>query len=95
MQHLAIPLKFTIFVIKMAMKTIDVVKNRLIDKIMVTDNEQLLNAIDNIFNSTQKEDKLVLDSHQIEMLLMSESDSKLGNLISETDLKKADSKWMD
>lgn len=77
------------------MKTIDVVKNRLIDKIMVTDNEQLLNAIDNIFNSTQKEDKLVLDSHQIEMLLMSESDSKLGNLISETDLKKADSKWMD
>jgi len=59
------------------MKTIDIVKNRLIDKIMVTDNEQLLNAIENIFNSTQKEDKLNLDSYQIEMLLMSENDIKL------------------
>lgn len=77
------------------MKTIDIVKNRLIDKIMVADNEQLLNAIENIFNSTQKEDKLNLDSEQIEMLLMSENDIKLGNLVSDTDLKKADSKWMD
>ena len=77
------------------MKTIDIVKNRLIDKIMVADNEQLLNAIENIFNSTQKEDKLNLDSEQIEMLLMSEDDIKLGNLVSEADLKKADSKWMD
>ena len=77
------------------MKTIDIVKNRLIDTIMVADNEQLLNAIENIFNSTQKEDKLNLDSEQIEMLLMSENDIKLGNLVSDTDLKKADSKWMD
>ncbi len=77
------------------MKTIDIVKNRLIDKIMVADNEQLLNAIENIFNSTQKEDKLNLDSEQIEMLLMSENDIKLGNLVSDRDLKKADSKWMD
>ena len=59
------------------MKTIDIVKNRLIDKIMVSDKEQLLNAIENIFNSTQKEDKLNLDSYQIEMLLMSENDIKL------------------
>lgn len=77
------------------MKTIDNVRNRLIDKIMVTDNEQLLNAIENIFNSTQNEDKLNLDSDQIEMLLMSENDIKLGNLLSDADLKKADSKWMD
>jgi hypothetical protein len=77
------------------MKTIDNIRNRLIDKIMVTDNEELLNAIENIFNSTQKEDKLNLDSDQIEMLLMSENDIKLGNLISDADLKKADSKWMD
>ncbi len=77
------------------MKTIDNVRNRLIDKIMVTDNEQLLNAIENIFNSTQHENKLNLDSDQIEMLLMSENDIKLGNLVSDADLKKADSKWMD
>ncbi len=70
------------------MKTIDNVRNRLIDKIMATDNEQLLNAIENIFNSTQHEDKLNLDSEQIEMLLMSENDIKFGNLVSDADLKK-------
>lgn len=77
------------------MKNIDIVKNRLIDKIMVTNNEQFLNAIDNIFSSTQTETKLALDSHQIEMLLMSEKDINSGNLISEADLKKTDSQWMD
>ena len=77
------------------MKTIDILKNRLIDRIMVTNNEQLLNAIDSIFSSTQAEDKLTLNSQQIEMLLMSENDIKQGNLISENELKNADSKWMD
>ena len=76
------------------MKTINIVKNRLIDKIMVTNNEQLLIAIDSIFNSTQTKDKLILDSHQIEMLMMSENDIQQGNLISETDLRKEDAKWM-
>jgi hypothetical protein len=65
------------------MKTIDIVKNRLIDKIMVTNNEQFLSAIENIFNSTQINEKLTFDSHQIEMLMMSENDIQEGNLISE------------
>jgi hypothetical protein len=76
------------------MKTIDIVKNRLIDRIMVTNNEQLLSAIENIFNSTQTDDKMILDSHQIEMLMMSENDIQQGDLISESDLKDEDSKWM-
>lgn len=62
---------------------------------MVTDNEQLLNAIDAIFRSTQTTEKFSLNSNQIEMLMMSENDIQEGNLISETDLKKADSAWMD
>ena len=76
------------------MKTIDIVKNRLIDRIMITKNEQFLNAIDSIFNSTQLDEKLFLDSHQIEMLMMSENDIEQGQLISETDLEKEDSQWM-
>lgn len=76
------------------MKTIDIVKNRLIDRIMVTNNEQLLSAIENIFNSTQTDDKFILDSHQIEMLVMSENDIQQEDLISESDLKDEDSKWM-
>ena len=76
------------------MTALENIKNRLIDRILVTKNEQLLNAIDSIFNSTQNDEKLSLNSHQIEMLMMSENDIEQGNLISESDLKKADSKWM-
>ena len=76
------------------MTTLDNIKNRLIDRILVTKNEQLLNAIDTIFDSTQSNEKLALNSHQIEMLLMSENDIEQGNLISETDLEKADIEWM-
>jgi len=77
------------------MTALENIKNRLIDRILVTKNEQLLNAIDSIFNATQTDEKLSLNSHQIEMLMMSENDIEQGNLISESDLKKADSKWMD
>lgn len=76
------------------MTALENIKNRLIDRILVTKNEQLLNAIDSIFNSTQTDEKLSLNSHQIEMLMMSENDIEKGNLISESDLKKVDSKWM-
>jgi dihydrofolate reductase len=76
------------------MTTLENIKNRLIDRILVTKNEQLLKAIDTILNSTQTDEKLTLNSHQIEMLAMSENDIKEGNLISESDLKKADSEWM-
>lgn len=77
------------------MTTLDNIKNRLIDRILVTKNKQLLNAIDIIFNSTQTDEKLALNSHQIEMLMMSENDIEKGNLISEMDLEKADAEWMD
>lgn len=75
--------------------SIEKIKNKLIDRILVTKNEKLLLAIDTIFKSTQSDEKLALNSHQIEMLLMSENDIKQGHLISETDLEKTDSEWMD
>ena len=77
------------------MTTLAHIKNRLIDRILVTQNEQLLTAIGNIFNSTQTEEKLSLSSEQIEMLMMSERDIEEGNLISGADLKKMDPEWMD
>ncbi len=76
------------------MTTLDNVKNRLIDRILITRNEQLLNTIDAIFNLTQTEDNLTLNSYQAEMLMMSEKDIKQGKLISETELKEVDKKWM-
>lgn len=62
---------------------------------MIAQNEELLTAIEGILNSTETDGRMKLNSHQVEMLLMSEKDIEEGNLISESDLRKADSEWMD
>lgn len=72
------------------MTTLDILKNSLIDKILVTNNEGLLKAISSIFESTQKEEKMQFSSEQIEMLLMSENDIKYGRIVSEEELKILD-----
>lgn len=77
------------------MKTIDLVRKRLIDQIMVTENVDLLNAIDSIFQSVKKNENISLDPTQIEMLIMSENDIENGNFVSESELNKQDSSWMD
>lgn len=76
------------------MTGLESIKNNLIDRILVTKNEQLLKAISNIFESTQEEEIMSLTSEQIEMLIMSEKDIKKGNLVSESELDKADSEWL-
>ena len=76
------------------MKGIETIKNNLIDRILATRNEKLLQAISNIFESTQTDDIVSLSSEQIEMLLMSEKDIESGNLISESELNESDSKWL-
>lgn len=76
------------------MTTIEELKNRLIDKILVSDDEQLLSAIEVIFKTTADNEILNLDSYQIEMLLMSEDDISNDLLISEKELDKSDSEWL-
>ncbi|MDT0646827.1 hypothetical protein RM545_09000 [Zunongwangia sp. F260] len=76
------------------MKTLDNIRNRLIDKILISRDEELLFAIDKIFDSAQSDEKLHLNSEQIELLLMSEKDIEEGKVISEDDLEKLDSEWM-
>jgi len=76
------------------MTAIDSIKNRLIDRILATKNEKLLVAISNIFESTQSENVVSLSSEQIEMLLMSEKDIENGDLVSETELNKSDTEWL-
>ena len=51
------------------MTTLDILRNSLIDRIIATNNEKLLSAIANIFESTQVEEKVQLSSEQIEMLM--------------------------
>ncbi len=76
------------------MDTIQKLKSRLIDRIMVSENEQLLNAIEVLFSATQEKEEINLTSEQIEMLQMSEVDIKENRLISEKDLMKQDDEWM-
>lgn len=76
------------------MNTLENIKNSLIDKILATRNEQLLEAIKNIFESTQSEELIALSTEQIEMLSMSEKDIEEGKLVSDSELNKRDSKWL-
>lgn len=76
------------------MNALENIKNSLIDRILATRNERLLDAIKNIFDSTQSEEIIVLSTEQIEMLSMSEKDIEDGKLVSEPELSKRDSKWL-
>jgi hypothetical protein len=76
------------------MTTIQKTKNRLINRILSTKNESLLEAVDTIFATAQPSEILSLSDEQIEMLMMSEADIASGNLISEEELDQLDSKWM-
>jgi hypothetical protein len=70
------------------------IKNSLIDRILATKNEQLLEAVKSIFDSTQSEEMISLSTDQIEMLSMSEKDIEYGKLVSESELSDRDSKWL-
>jgi len=76
------------------MSAIENIRNRLIDRILATSNERFLEAIENIFISTQNEETVNLSSEQKELILMSEQDIKDGNLVSEPELEKLDDKWL-
>lgn len=76
------------------MTALENIKNSLIDKILATKNEKLLEAIDRIFTSTQIDEIISLSSEQIEMLSISERDIQTVNFITESDLNKRDSEWL-
>ncbi len=76
------------------MTSIERIKQELIDTIMVSKNEKLLEAVSQIFASSDSAGKPQLDSYQIEMLEMSEKDIQNGDIISEDDLDKSDSEWL-
>jgi hypothetical protein len=77
------------------MKNIEIIKNRLIDRVLATNNEKLLKAIESIFDSTNEEERVMYSSEQIEMLQMSDMDIENGNIVSEEELNKFDAEWQD
>jgi hypothetical protein len=76
------------------MNALENIKNSLIDRILASRNEQLLEAIKTIFDSNPSEEIVSLSTEQIEMLAMSENDIENGKLVSEAELSERDSKWL-
>jgi predicted GNAT family acetyltransferase len=78
------------------MASIEILKTRLIDRILATSNQGLLEAIDSIFLTSQDtaDEVYELTSEQIEMLMMSEEDIKYGRLITQEELDKSDKEWL-
>ncbi len=76
------------------MTAIQKTKNRLINRILASKNEILIEAVDTIFATAQPSAILSLSEEQIEKLMMSEIDIASGNLISEEELDKLDAQWM-
>lgn len=76
------------------MENLQKLRNKVIDRVMVSENSQLLEAIEKILISTEAEERINLTSEQIEMLMMSEDDILNNRLISEEDLEKQDKEWL-
>lgn len=71
------------------------IKHRIIDKVLVSDDEKLLHAIDQIMESAStKQLKTTLTNEQKKMLDMSEQDIKNGETISQSKLDEDDLAWL-
>lgn len=74
----------------------DTLRSRLVERIFLTKNVSLLEALDKIFASTeiQSEQKIQLSDAQKEMLLFADEDIKYGRTMTDEELRKMDEEWM-
>lgn len=70
------------------------IRESLISRILASKNEKLLVAINNIFDSTERDEMAALSPQQIEVLMMSDGDIENGSLISSEELAKSDMAWL-
>lgn len=76
------------------MRSIDIIKNNLIDKILSISNQDFLMALDKLIDSSSTTFNVELSEEQKLMLLMSEEDIKAGRLISQDELDNNDLSWL-
>mgnify|MGYP004078944453 FL=1 len=69
-------------------------RNSLISKILTIKDKSILTAIEDLVNSSSKNQKVELTEEQILMLEMSEKDIKEGNVISQEELFKREREWL-
>jgi hypothetical protein len=76
------------------MRSIDIIKNNMIDKILTIRNQDFLTALDKLIDSSSTAFNVELIEEQKLMLLMSEEDIKAGRLISQDELDNNDLSWL-
>jgi hypothetical protein len=77
------------------MSTIEITRNKIIDKLLVISNKRYLDAILQIVdNSPNVSEKVELHPSQIEMLRMSEEDYENGRVMTQEQLDKEDKEWL-
>ena len=77
------------------MENLETLRASLVQKIFSTDNLNLLEAINQIFSSTEVEEKeYKLSENQKKLLMLAEDDIKYGILVSDEELRKMDEEWM-
>ena len=77
------------------MRTTDILRNNIIDKLLTINNKDYLSALYHLVNkSSVDNDTVKLTGEQILMLQLSDNDIKNGNLISQNQLDKDDLQWL-
>lgn len=77
------------------MENLETLRASLVQKIFSTDNLNLLEAINQIFSSTEVEEKeYKLSENQKKLLMLAEDNIKYGRLVSDEELRKMDEEWM-
>ncbi len=75
------------------MEISDSIKNRLISKILASKNERFLEAIENLFLSSQQDEVINFSPSQKEMINMGLDDIEKGNVITESEIDNFDNEW--
>ncbi|MCX6236729.1 MAG: hypothetical protein NTY07_04055 [Bacteroidia bacterium] len=77
------------------MRTTDILRNNIIDKLLTINNKDYLSALYQLVNkSSVDNDTVKLTEEQILMLQLSDNDIKNGSLISQSQLDKDDLQWL-
>jgi hypothetical protein len=77
------------------MRTTDVLRNNIIDKLLTITNKDYLSALYQLVNTNSADgDTVKLTEEQILMLQLSDKDIKSGKLISQSQLDKDDLQWL-
>jgi predicted transcriptional regulator len=77
------------------MNSVDIVRNRIIDKLLMISNESYLDALCKIVEQSPSiASQVSLSASQIEMLKMSEADYEAGRFITHEQLEKEDTAWL-